>query len=78
MSENNKLPIVIRILGAFGGLLGGAIIGMIFMAAIIPIADNASRFIWPVIIFCALIGMLLGFFIPKIAAAFLLLPFPKD
>jgi predicted lipid-binding transport protein (Tim44 family) len=78
MNENNKIPVVIRILGALGGLLGGAIIGMVFMAAIIPIAENASRFIWPVTIFCALIGMLLGFFIPKIAAAFLLFPFPKD
>jgi len=77
MNKNKKIPVVIRILGGFGGLLGGAIIGMLFVAASMPIAENASRFIWPVTIFCALIGMLLGFFIPKIAAALLLFRLPK-
>jgi len=71
MDENNKLPIAIRIIDAIGGLFGGAIIGMIFVAAIMPISDNAFGLIWPIIIFCALIGLLLGFFYPRIALIFL-------
>jgi len=78
MNEDNKIPVAIRILGGLGGLLGGAIIGMLFVAAIMPIIENVAQFIWPVTIICALIGMLLGVFILKIASAFLLFRFSKD
>jgi hypothetical protein len=68
MNENNKLPIVIRVISAIGGLLGGAIIGTIFIILLIAITDATLGLnnIWPGTTAGALIGTLLGFFFPRI------------
>jgi hypothetical protein len=73
MNENNKIYVVIRILGGLGGLIGGALIGLIFMVVYIGITDSAFGFdnIWPVTLAGALLGMLLGILFPKIGGAIL-------
>jgi hypothetical protein len=71
MNENNKLPIVIRVISAIGGLLGGAIIGTIFIILLIAVTDSTFGLnnIWPGTSVGALIGILLGFFFPRIGKA---------
>ncbi len=68
MNENNKLPIVIRVISAIGGLLGGAIIGTVFIILLIAITDSTFGLnnIWPGTSTGSLIGILLGFFFPRI------------
>jgi hypothetical protein len=71
MNEKNKLPIVIRLISAIGGFLGGAIIGTIFMILFTAITDSTFGLnnIWPATSAGALMGILLGFFFPRIGKA---------
>jgi len=73
MNEKNKSSLVIRILGAIAGFIGGAIIGLIFMVVYISITGSAFGFdnIWPETLAGALIGMFLGIYFPKIGGAIL-------
>ena len=60
----NYLPIVIRILGALGGFLGGGLLGIIFV--VITGATFAMRTVWPSALAGAVLGALVGFISPKL------------
>lgn len=68
MSKGNHLPIVIRILSALGGFIGGAIIGTILVILVILISDSTFGLnnIWPGSLIGAIVGAILGSFSPRI------------
>ena len=68
MNENNHLPIVIRVLGALGGFLGGGIIGTILIILVIAVTDSTFGLnnIWPGALSGAIVGAILGICLPKI------------
>jgi hypothetical protein len=63
-----QLPILIRILGALGGMLGGGFSGAILLVLIIMVTDSNLGLdnIWPGALIGAIIGGFIGFFSPKI------------
>jgi len=68
MNGNNHLPIVIRILGALGGFIGGGIIGTILIILVILVTDSTFGLndIWPGSLTGAIVGAILGFCFPRI------------
>jgi len=71
MKEETRLLILIRCLGALGGLVGGSILGGILTVLIILITDSTLGLetIWPGVLSGAVIGGVLGLFSPKIGKA---------
>jgi hypothetical protein len=66
MNNHNytRLPIVIRILGAFGGFLGGGLLGIIFVVITGAVFDQ--RTVWPSALTAAMLGALIGFIFPRL------------
>ena len=66
--DDIRLPFVIRILGALGGLLGGGVIGT--LALMLAVMVTGSKFgltnIWPGTLIGMAIGAILGFLFPII------------
>jgi hypothetical protein len=68
MTENDKTMMVVRILGALAGLVGGAAGGTLLLLLMIAVTGSTFGLstIWPGTLAGAFIGLLLGFFFPKI------------
>ena len=68
MNKNIRLPIIIRVLGALGGFIGGGIIGTILIILVILVTDSTLGFnnIWPGALTGAIIGAILGACFPRI------------
>jgi len=64
MNNKDALPIVIRILGALGGFLGGGLIGIILL--VLTNATFGFKSIWPEALIFAGLGGCLGFIFPQI------------
>jgi hypothetical protein len=71
MNEDDKMIIAVRILGSLGGLACEAIGGTIIMVLLIIVNGSAFGFstLWPGTLIGALIGILPGFFFPRIGKA---------
>jgi hypothetical protein len=68
VTEDNKLMMVVRILGALAGLVGGAADGtlLLLLIAVVTGSTFGLSTIWPGTLAGAFIGLVLGFFFPKI------------
>ena len=64
MNKSDHLPVVIRVLSALGGFIGGAIIGTILMILAILVSDSTFGLsnIWPGSLIGAIVGAILGCF----------------
>jgi len=71
MNEDNKLFLVVRLLAAVGGLVGGAMSGTILIVLLIVFTGSTFGLtnIWPGTGIGAIVGMALGFFFPRIGKA---------
>jgi hypothetical protein len=68
MDADDKLYLIVRCLGAAGGLIGGAICGTILHIVLMIITDSSFGLanIWPGTVGGAIIGMVLGFLFPRV------------
>ena len=68
MNRNNHLPIIIRLLGAIGGFLGGGVIGAILIILVIAVTDSTFGLenIWPGPLTGGIVGAILGYCFPRI------------
>jgi len=71
MNTNSHLPIVIRVLSALGGFIGGAIIGTLLIILAILVSDSTFGLnnIWPGSLIGAIIGAILGSLSPRMGKA---------
>ncbi len=68
MNQNSHLPIIIRLLGAIGGFLGGGVIGAIIIILVIAVTDCTFGLnnIWPGPLTGGIVGAILGYCFPRI------------
>ncbi len=68
MDQNNHLPIIIRLLGAIGGFIGGGVIGAIIIILVIAVTDSAFGLnnIWPGPLTGGIVGAIVGYCFPRI------------
>ena len=71
MNKNDQIPIVIRVLSALGGFIGGSIIWTILIILVILMSDSTFGLnnIWPGPLIGAIVGTILGSFSPRIGKA---------
>lgn len=71
MDNDDKTFLVIRIIGALAGLLGGAVSGTLLLILLMVFTGSTFGLsnVWPGPIGGALLGALIGFFCPKMDAA---------
>ncbi len=67
-SVNDSLPIVIRVFGALGGLIGGGLLGALVLLLSIIFTDSAFGLsnIFPGALIGAGFGLVLGFCFPRV------------
>ena len=66
--EDDNLYLSVKLLGACGGLVGGAVIGTILIILVMVFTGSTFGLtnIWPATVSGAVIGGVLGFFFPRI------------
>lgn len=73
MNQEDKPPMLIRVLGSIFGFVCGAVSGTIILLAAIIVARSSLGLsnIWPGSLAGALAGSLLGFFFPRVLKVFI-------
>ena len=71
MNVDDRLFLVVRVLGTVGGLIGGAVSGTILIVLLIVFTGSTFGLvnIWPGTVAGAIIGTGLGFLFPRIGKA---------
>jgi hypothetical protein len=71
MNETDRLFLMVKVLGALGGLVGGAISGTILIVLLMIFTGSTFGLtnIWPGTVAGGIIGTLLGFLFPRFGKA---------